>query len=128
MSTGEGNLKHYVRSKALEIEAAIHSTTKSNGPNWKENARNYAKQIEALEFVGGVGTYVGDFVSGISEVFNLPRSDVFHAIQDNTPIDKFPMTCIKNFSEAHRVLFSGQNSYYLDVLNRVYSYLKDYDA
>jgi len=46
-----------------------------------------------------------EFLMHISEALNrkINKTEMQNAIEENKPIDKFPMTCISNFGEAHRI-------------------------
>lgn len=68
---------------------------------------------------------LGDFTNTICEVFNghISRSEIFNALKDNTPVNKFPMTCIENFSDAYKVFVTGENSAYLKFLKQAKSYI-----
>ena len=46
-----------------------------------------------------------EFLMHISEALNrkIDKIEMRNAIEENKHIDKFPMTCISNFGEAHRI-------------------------
>lgn len=126
MNNGKNILDGQVRQRASVYEETIHEIKESNSPNWKNRANDFAQSIKGLEF-HPISTLLGDFSSSIDDAFGdaVSRHDIFHAIQENTPIKKFPMTCIKNFSEAHEIFVLGKNTAYLEVLNRVTSYINE---
>ena len=85
---------------------AILSILQGNPPNWKELITKVLNSMSERHSYGNTIIFY-EFVTAIRDVFNrkVDRSELQDAIKANKPIDKFPMTCIENFGEAHRIFF-----------------------
>ncbi|CAG9804958.1 unnamed protein product [Chironomus riparius] len=124
LKSGQNLQSREVISRAKEFEKVIHEIKEANPPNWKDKANSFVERIKALDH-HVVSQSLGEFSSSISDAFGglVTRSDIFHGLQNNTPINKFPMTCINSFAEAYKVFISGQNSANEKILKRVTSFI-----
>lgn len=85
-------------------EEAVNSIKESNAPNKREIIMQILDRMNESHSYGNIRIF-HEFVTAIREALNrkIDRSELQEAIKENKPIGKFPMTCIENFGEAHRI-------------------------